>query len=248
MVPAAAIVLVLMCLAPGGALREDLVPQQRMAPVAALSAADGCAAFALASGPYLCGLPSQSRSVDATVDRRPTLRMVAGRSRLPVAVPVGRLQLRNGAMVRGRTGPLYMTEKEKTEKTPEEIADLNEKLWAAAEAGDAELIRQLVEEGADVNSAPFVPDEEEEDDDDSAYTTVTSTTELSQEQSSQSQPEATVAAHGTVEKPKACLPPECSKLLLRHLEIECMICLRAQKRANLCVCGGILCLCAGGDT
>ena len=222
MVPAAAIVLVLMCLAPGGALREDSVPQQRMAPVAAHSSADGCAAFALTSGARLCG-SSQSRSA-AAVYRRPTQRMVSGRSLLPVAFHVGRLQLRRGAMVRGRTGPLYMTEKEKTEKTPEEIADLNEKLWAAAEAGNAELIRQLVEEGADVNSAPFVADEEDDDDEDSSYTTATSTTEISQEQS---QPEATVASDGTVEKPTACFPSECSQLCCGTVDGVCVyVCLR----------------------
>ena len=59
---------------------------------------------------------------------------------------------------------LAMTEKEKEKaekKSDEEIMELNLKLLAAAESGKAELIRQLVEEGADGNYASFVPDEDD---------------------------------------------------------------------------------------
>ena len=81
-----------------------------------------------------------------------------------------------------------MAEKEKetkVEKTPAEIEDLNFKLWTAAEKGDADLIRSLVGEGAEVNSAPFVPDEEEDDEGEN-YTTMTSvfTSEITQSQDS----------------------------------------------------------------
>lgn len=81
-----------------------------------------------------------------------------------------------------------MAEKEKetkVEKTPAEIEDLNFKLWTAAEKGDADLIRSLVGEGAEVNSAPFVADEEEDDEGEN-YTTMTSvfTSEITQSQDS----------------------------------------------------------------
>ena len=96
-----------------------------------------------------------------------------------------------------------MTDDAKT-LSSEEIGQLNSKLWEAAEAGDAELIRKLVEDGADVNSAPFVPDDEDEDDDTESFTTV-SVSEMSQEAPA----EAKTASDGTIEKPKACLCYAC---------------------------------------
>jgi len=91
-----------------------------------------------------------------------------------------------------------MTENTQAEpKSPEEIMELNSKLWSAAKVGDAQLIRKLVEDGADVNSAPFVADEED-DDDDGDYSS-SPPSELSIESS---MPEATVSSDGTVEQPQ----------------------------------------------
>jgi len=200
----------LMCVTPGGALREDLVPQQRSAQTAAAFAGLSVPSFSPSAAllkPHLCGLASFRR---ANMEER-ELRMVAGRSLLSAAVPMG---LRSGrAAAYSRTGPLSMTEKEKAskktpaeKKSPEEVTELNSKLWAAAETGDAELIRKLVEDGAEVNSAPFVADED--DDDDEGDYSSSPPSELSNESS---MPEATVSSDGTVEKPTEETPEQRKK-------------------------------------
>ena len=70
---------------------------------------------------------------------------------------------RSGLLLRSRRGvhrigPLACAP---TEDVKLEVNTLNERLWAAAEAGDGDLIRSLVSEGAEVNSQPYVPDAEE---------------------------------------------------------------------------------------
>jgi len=70
---------------------------------------------------------------------------------------------RSGLLLRSRggvhrIGPLACAP---TEDVKVEVNTLNERLWAAAEAGDGDLIRSLVSEGAEVNSQPYVPDAEE---------------------------------------------------------------------------------------
>jgi len=104
-------------------------------------------------------------------------------------------------------------EKGATEKkSPEVIMELNIKLWDASEAGDAELIRQLVDEGAEVNSAPFVEDEDDDDEneDDSSFSTTVPMSELSAEAA----PESSIASDGAldkIEKPKEETPEERKK-------------------------------------
>ena len=123
------------------------------------------------------------------------------RRRLPVAVSGRALQLRSAAAAQRRTA-LAMTEKENAEtveKSAEEIMALNLKLGDAAEAGDAELIRQLVEDGADVEYAPFVPDEEDDDEDDQDGDYSTNATEGSVEGTASVEnpaPDVTVAGDG----------------------------------------------------
>eukprot|EP00960_Hanusia_phi_P066168 766330-Hanusia_phi.AAC.2 len=79
--------------------------------------------------------------------------------------PAGRSLLRDSGLVlrsrigRHRIGPMACAP---TEDVKVEVNTLNERLWAAAEAGDGDLIRSLVSEGAEVNSQPYVPDAEEE--------------------------------------------------------------------------------------
>jgi len=199
---APAVVLVLMCVSPGGALKDDLAPRKRAAPATAAFAGSVTGFLSpSASGlkPHLCGLAAQFHGANMEMrTRHPALRSSACRSHLPVAVPMGRLQLRSRASRYVRTGPLSMTENAQVEpKSPEEIMELNSKLWSAAEVGDAQLIRKLVEDGADVNSAPFVADEED-DDDDGDYSS-SPPSELSIESS---MPEATVSSDGTVEQPQ----------------------------------------------
>jgi ankyrin repeat protein len=106
-----------------------------------------------------------------------------------------------------------MTEKEKEKaekKSDEEIMELNLKLLAAAESGKAELIRQLVEEGADVNYASFVPDEDDDEDGDSDYTNSSPATEEQSLEDSQT-PDATVSSDGTPESSPEETPEERKK-------------------------------------
>mmetsp|Transcript_10869 Transcript_10869/g.26060 ORF Transcript_10869/g.26060 Transcript_10869/m.26060 type:complete len:332 (+) Transcript_10869:254-1249(+) len=57
-------------------------------------------------------------------------------------------------------------EEEEVGKLP--VEELNMKLWKAAEEGNAELIRELVEEGAEVNSQPELQDEDDDEDEEAA--------------------------------------------------------------------------------
>ena len=186
-----------MCVVPGGALREEALPPSRR-PLQ-----PGAAAFAaLAPHPRLCGLDVQVRR-SCVSEPRMAVRMVSPgeRRRLPVAVSGRALQLRSVAAAQRRTA-LAMTEKENAEtveKSAEEIMALNLKLGDAAEAGDAELIRQLVEDGADVEYAPFVPDEEDDDEDDQDGDYSTNATEGSVEGTASVEnpaPDVTVAGDG----------------------------------------------------
>lgn len=201
-----------MCLGPGGALREEVSPQRLARQPAAFScvlarlhvspaAALGCPASRLS--------PLWQRAEAGNIE--PMARMVVpswtARARGFVS-----LRLRTKAALPGRTGALYMTEeKGATEKkSPEVINELNIKLWDASEAGDAELIRQLVDEGAEVNSAPFVEDEDDDDDEDSAFSTSVPNSELSAEAA----PESSISTDGAVEKiesPKEETPEERKK-------------------------------------
>ena len=200
-----------MCVVPGGALREEALPPSRR-PLQ-----PGAAAFAaLAPHPRLCGLDVQVRR-SCVSDPRMAVRMVSPgeRRRLPVAVSGRALQLRSAAAAQRRTA-LAMTEKENAEtveKSAEEIMALNLKLGDAAEAGDAELIRQLVEDGADVEYAPFVPDEEDDDEDDQDGDYSTNATEGSVEGTASVEnpaPDVTVAGDG--KSLTACVVP-CSRYL-----------------------------------
>jgi len=110
-----------------------------------------------------------------------------------------------------------MTE-EQTEAVKTEVSELNTKLWDAAEAGDAELIRKLVEEGAEVNAAPYVPDKDDEDSDESFSSLPVS--ELSEDAlassiiASNQASEidySTVSADGVIEKPEEETPEERQK-------------------------------------
>jgi hypothetical protein len=168
--------MLLMLVVPGGALQDDMRPRATAAPAAF---AGGVPVLPTAEQPHLCGLTSHSQF--RLGDRRPA---VSGRvSRLPVPIAEGRLELRRGFSPR----PLSMAEEQSTSLSKEEkkiIAkaeqeELNTKLWDAAETGDAALIRKLVQDGAEINSAPYVPDEDEDDDD--AMFSALPVTELSQE-------------------------------------------------------------------
>ena len=199
--------LVLMCVRPGGALREDLSPQRLAHFPSAFCYAPAKSAPGLRSPE--CQLHSKSQDVEA-VRLRLSVRMILPGWAGPAEASVP-LQLRRPAGRLARTGPLRMSEDATEKKSPEDIKELNMKLWDASEAGDAELIRQLVDEGAEVNSAPFV-DDEDDDDDSADFSTSTATSELSNEGSA---PEASVAVDGTLEKIEK--PKACSSLLVRAL-------------------------------
>jgi len=174
--------MLLMLVVPGGALQEDMRPRATAAPAAFAGGVPMLPSAAAGTGnaaqPLLCGLTFHFR----LVNRRPA---VSGRvSRLPLPIAEGRLELRRGFSPRPlsmaeeqSTAPLSKEEKKIIAKAEQE--ELNTKLWDAAEAGDAVLIRKLVQDGAEVNSAPYVPDEDE--DDDNAMFSALPVTELSQE-------------------------------------------------------------------
>jgi hypothetical protein len=176
--------MLLMLVVPGGALQEDMRPRATAAPAAFAGGVPVLPPAAAGTGntaqPHLCGLTSHSQF--RLGDRKPA---VSGRvSRLPVPIAEGRLELRRGFSPRPlsmaeeqSTSPLSKEEKKIIAKAEQE--ELNTKLWDAAESGDAALIRKLVQDGAEVNSAPYVPDEDEDDDD--AMFSALPVTELSQE-------------------------------------------------------------------
>lgn len=201
----AVLAVLLTLVVPGGALRDAVRPRAQAAVAFAGGAVPvppgAMAGTWPAARAHLCGLASQFRHGDR--------RAVGAGGRLRVPVPEGRLELRRGNSP--RTRPLSMAE-EQTEAVKAEVPELNTKLWDAAEAGDAELIRKLVEDGAEVNSAPFVPDEDDDDGDSFSSMPVS---ELSEEIIASNQASeidySSVTADGKIEKPKEETPEEKQK-------------------------------------
>ena len=225
---------------PGGALRDAVRPRAQAAVAFAGGAVPvppgAMAGTWPAARAHLCGLASQFRHGDR--------RAVGAGGRRRVPVPEGRLELRRGNSP--RTRPLSMAE-EQTEAVKAEVPELNTKLWDAAEAGDAELIRKLVEDGAEVNSAPFVPDEDDDDGDSFSSMPVS---ELSEEIIASNQASeidySSVTADGKIEKPKAhyscvsrvvecvCVLPPCVCACARAHAAWC--CTSKCERGRICCC------------